>query len=68
MDEHEIALTIQNALIDLRYGDEPFDILIEPEVDGYRPDMIIKARKRCIAALEINFPLFYSQSAVFCLH
>ena len=54
MNEKEIIELLKSLLSDSRYGDEPFDFIIEKRFDGYRPDLIIKAGKKKIAAIEIK--------------
>src|SRR5688572_18414210 len=39
---------------DRRYGDEKIDFIIEPRYKGYSPDLIIKAGKRNLAAIEFK--------------
>lgn len=54
MNEKEIIELLKSLLIDGRYGDEPFEFIIEKRFGGYRPDLIIKAGKKNIAAIEIK--------------
>jgi len=54
MNEKEIIELLISLLSDSRYGDEPFEFIIEKRFDGYRPDLIIKAGKKNIAAIEIK--------------
>ena len=54
MNEKEIIELLKSLLSDSRYGDEPFDFIIEKRFDGYRPDLIVKAGKKNIAAIEIK--------------
>ena len=54
MNEKEIIELLKSLLSDSRYGDEPFDFIIEKRFDGYRPDLIVKAGKINIAAIEIK--------------
>lgn len=54
MNEKEIIELLKSLLGDSRYGDEPFELIIEKRFDGYRPDLIIKAGKENIAAIEIK--------------
>lgn len=54
MNEKEIIELLKSHLIDCRYSDEPFEFIIEKRFDGYRPDLIIKAGKKNIAAIDIK--------------
>ena len=54
MNEKEIIELLKSLLSDSRYGDEPFEFYIDKRFDGYRPDLIIKAGKENIAAIEIK--------------
>ena len=54
MNEQEIIELLKSLLGDKRYREEPFDFIIEKRFDGYRPDLIIKAGKKNIAAIEIK--------------
>jgi hypothetical protein len=54
MEEKEIIELLKSLLGDSRYGEEPFEFIIEKHFDGYRPDLIIKAGKTNIAAIEIK--------------
>lgn len=54
MNEKEIIELLKSLLGDSRYGDEPFEFIIEKRFDGYSPDLIIKAGKKNIAAIEIK--------------
>ncbi len=60
MDEKYIIEQIKSLLSDRKYGNESFEFLIESRLDTYKPDLIIKAGRKNIAAIEINFfILFY---------
>lgn len=54
MNEKEIIENLKSLLNDSRYGDDPFEFIIEKRFDGYRPDLIIKAGKKNIAAIKIK--------------
>lgn len=54
MNEKEIIELLKSLLTDSRYGDEPFEFIVEKRFDGYRPVLIIKAGKINIAAIEIK--------------
>jgi hypothetical protein len=54
MAEIEIIQTIRFLLEGKKNGTEPLEIIAEPRFDTYRPDLIIKAGKKNIAAIEIK--------------
>lgn len=54
MDEKEVIQSIQSLLINRKSDNDSFEFIPEPQFDVYRPDLIIKAGKRNIAALEIK--------------
>jgi len=54
MTDKEVIEIIIRLLSDLKFGNESFEILIESRFDGYRPDIIIKAGKKNIAAIEVK--------------
>ncbi len=54
MNEKDIIEFIKSLLSDRRYGDQSYEFIIEKRFDGYRPDLIIKAGKKNIAAIEIK--------------
>lgn len=54
MTEKEIIEQIKGLLSDKTYGNETFEYLIEQRIDSYRPDLIIKAGKKNVAAIEIK--------------
>lgn len=54
MNEKEIIELLKSLLNNSHYGDDLFEFIIENRFDGYRPDLIIKAGKKNIAAIEIK--------------
>jgi hypothetical protein len=54
MNEKEIIELLKSLLSESRYGEESFEFIIEKRFDSYRPDLIIKAGKKNIAAIEIK--------------
>jgi hypothetical protein len=54
MNEKEIIEFLRSLLSDKLYGNEPIDFIIEQRFDSYRPDLILKAGKKNIAAIEIK--------------
>jgi len=54
MNELEVIEFIKLKLIDSYYGKESFEFIIEDRFDTYKPDLLIKAGKKIIAAIEIK--------------
>jgi hypothetical protein len=54
MTELEILKKIKGLLADSYNGNNIIEIIQVPRFDGYRPDLIIKADKKIIAAIEIK--------------
>lgn len=54
MNEIEIVELIKLRLTDKYNFDEKLEIIQDPRFDSYRPDLIIKAGKKTIAAIEIK--------------
>lgn len=54
MTEQQVIQIITSVLSDSRYGKESFTFHIENQFDSYKPDLIIKAGKKNIAAVEVK--------------
>jgi hypothetical protein len=54
MYEKEIIENLKSLIDGKLYGNELFEFIIEKRFDGYRPDLIIKAGKKNIAAIDIK--------------